>query len=106
MIPGTLFYLPALACHTRFDNQIVAIKSYASAQRIFSYSEISEIAVVEGRILKDGSFHADPHIVLSFHDGTKWTSRDNLRDPEAVNYGLVAFLETKTQAKALRKKTA
>lgn len=44
-----------------------------------------------------GKFVADPCIVIDFSDGSRWSTRDNLRDPDrTLNLALLSFLESKS----------
>lgn len=91
-VPIAAFTLPAIPCHTVFRDDHFVVRPYASVSgRIYEYADVRRLTATGGFRDRDDNFHADPCIVIDMKDGTRWSSGDNLRDPDLhPDYRLVS----------------
>ncbi|HET9790862.1 MAG TPA: hypothetical protein VFR08_06140 [Candidatus Angelobacter sp.] len=93
LVPYTAFFVPSLACYTRFTESEVAIHGYSDRKEArYTYGDVTRIAVVRGGLDRDGKFYSSPRLLMDFRDGTRWTTRDGLRDPAPIDHDLQQFL--------------
>lgn len=96
-LPIGFISLMALPMHTSINETGIRIGHFAALTATYrSYSDIRKIVVVKGMRLRDGRVQKRPSIILSFADGSSWSSADN-RDPQpAIDSGLLTFLQNRT----------
>jgi hypothetical protein len=91
----TMFVIPA---HTTFHDSEMRFRGYGAIHSVtHGYSQIHAITTTDGFRDRFGNFVSDPRILLDFDDGTRWSSRDGVRDPDRIlNVDLREFLVRKT----------
>jgi hypothetical protein len=92
--PIGFFTVLALPVHTSFLEDRIVFSPYASVKaKTYSYHQIRGLATTDGIRDRFGKFVPDPCILIDFEDGTRWSSRDLLRDPDrGIDDGLKMFL--------------
>jgi hypothetical protein len=97
VLPAAIAIALALPIHTSFGADRISIGHYGSVSpKRYSYSDIVNITVTKGILLRDGSMQSRPAITLDFANGDRWSSADN-RDPDkSVDRSLLDILSAKT----------
>ena len=97
-LPVGLLTLIAIPVHTSVQQDAMRFTPYGHLRPIaYRYERIRAITTTQGIRGRDGSFVHDPCILVTFDDGTRWSSGDLLRDPDpAINKDLLAFLVTRS----------
>lgn len=93
LVPYTAFFLPSLGCHARFSANEIGLQGYLDWNEArYAYSDVTRVALIDGWLDRSGAFNSDPRILIDFHDGKRWTTRDGFRDPEPVRKDLLDYL--------------
>jgi len=97
LVPYTALFLPSLGCHARFSTDEIGIQGYLDWNEArHAYSDVTRVALIDGWLDRSGVFNSDPRILIDFHDGKRWTTRDGFRDPEPVRKDLLDYLISHT----------
>lgn len=93
LVPFTALFLPSLGCHARFSTNEIGIQGYLDWNETrYAYSDVARVALIDGWLDRSGTFNSDPRILIEFHGGKRWTTRNGFRDPEPVRRDLLDYL--------------
>jgi len=98
VVPIAAFTALALNMHTTFDQAEIRECGYAFKPcRVFQYSDIRRLVLVDGRISSKGIFLRWPQVVLEFPQGYRWSSAEWEDSDKATTIRLEQFLIGKTR---------
>ncbi len=101
VIPVLLLALLGLDTYMKVTESDMAVNGFWSFQeRRYPFSAVKAVKSASHFRALNGKAVARPHYVFEFSDGTKWTTRDWLREVDPENDGkLAAFIANKTGRK-------
>jgi hypothetical protein len=88
----------ALPMHTTFQEERIEIHGYARVgAKYYSYADVQRVSLVDGELLRDGTFQFDPQVVVDLKGGRRWSTRDS-RDPQrSVDLVFMNFVAAKAR---------
>lgn len=106
LVPATVYLIPVLLCHTVIGEKSITYRSYGHlTSRSRGYEQVADLVQVEGVIAPSGAFRVRPYLLLSFKDGSRWSSEDGLRVDSKLPTGLLEYLERRTGRRARQVRT-
>jgi hypothetical protein len=85
--------------YTRLTDDAIYVRHPLSFDEVrYPYSRVAAIAYVATFTAPNGNIVHRPYFAIRFDDGTTWTTRSGLRDPQLNDWGLMEFV-----SKAARK---